>query len=105
MPRNRNTDSRGGAFSKEVIIAVWQKATPVIEFDASKKRKDVCNAWIEFDQYGVTVENGTGWGIDHIKPVAAGGTDALTNLQPLQWQNNRHKSDNIQWSCLVSATN
>jgi 5-methylcytosine-specific restriction endonuclease McrA len=45
-----------------------------------------------------------GWEIDHIVPVAKGGSDELYNLQPLQWQNNRHKGDDHpQWSCAIKA--
>lgn len=72
--------------------------------DASKKRKDSCGAWIEFDQYGKTIENGTGWEIDHINPASNGGSDSLSNLQPLQWENNRHKADNYpNWKCAKVA--
>ena len=35
----------------------------------------------------------TGWEIDHIKPVARGGSDDLSNLQPLYWETNRNKGD------------
>ena len=46
------------------------------------------------------------WEIDHIRPVAHGGGDELTNLQPLQWKNNRHKGDDFpNWSCAVGSGN
>lgn len=54
-------------------------------------------------QYG-NVNSEYGWEIDHIKPVAKFGTDDLDNLQPLQWKNNRGKSDNYpHWSCSIKA--
>ena len=40
-----------------------------------------------------------GWEIDHIEPVALGGGDELTNLQPLNWQNNVKKGDQYPWNC------
>ena len=36
--------------------------------------------------------------------MALGGSDSLSNLQPLYWENNRHKGDNWpQWSCAVTS--
>lgn len=35
----------------------------------------------------------TSWEMDHIHPKSKGGTDAISNLQPLQWKSNRQKSD------------
>jgi 5-methylcytosine-specific restriction endonuclease McrA len=40
-----------------------------------------------------------GWEIDHINPVANGGTDIDNNLQPLNWKNNAAKSDKLNWLC------
>jgi hypothetical protein len=61
-------------------------------------RKDACGVTILRNDYGTTTDYG--WEIDHIKPVASGGTDAMDDLQPLHWENNRHKADNWpHWSC------
>ena len=35
-----------------------------------------------------------GWEIGYINPIEKGGTDDVSNLQPLQWQNNRRNGDN-----------
>ena len=103
MFRNHNSNRNGGSFDEPTKLAVWNKATIVSNVDSSKRRKDSCNAWIDYIQYGITVDGGTGWEIDHIVPVSAGGSDELYNLQPLQWQNNRHKADSIGgWTCAIS---
>ncbi|MBG0783456.1 MAG: HNH endonuclease [Bacteroidales bacterium] len=105
MARNHNTDRLGNDFSDYTKRQVWSKAQIVAGIDSSIRRKDHCGAWIDWNQYGITNENGTGWEIDHIKPVSKGGGDELSNLQPLQWQNNRKKSDDYPASnyCVAKA--
>jgi len=106
MARNHNTDRNGSGFSDLTKKLVWNNAQVVPGINPSVRRKDKCGAWIDWNQYGITTDNGTGWEIDHIKPVSKGGGDELSNLQALQWQNNRSKSDNYpaQNYCTVSAS-
>ena len=91
--RKNGSNSKGSSFDDATVQAVWNKATPIPGTNANVRRKDVCGAIIDRNKYGDTTENGNGWEIDHIKPVSRNGTDDLSNLQPLQWQNNRAKGD------------
>lgn len=96
--RLSNTKSDGKSFDEATIEAVWRKGTP--EDNYSSFRKDVCGASMHRPRYGKQEQ--WGWEIDHVKPVLKGGTDDLDNLQPLQWENNRHQGDDYpNWSCKV----
>lgn len=102
MIRQRSTTRQGYSFGTSTVDTVWQKAQVVLGCDATRVRKDACGAWIARDQYGQTSSNG--WEIDHIVPVAAGGPDTMDNLQPLHWENNRHKGDSFPgWRCALTA--
>ena len=72
--------------------AVWDKGISIPSLDPEKWRKDACGAVICRPVYGLLET--VGWEVDHIKPVSEGGGDEIENLQPLQWENNRLKSDN-----------
>lgn len=98
MPRNRNTNRSGGAWTKAEIDAVWAKATPIPGQDKNVRRRDVCGHEIEYGAHGNTSSR-YGWEIDHIKPVSKGGGDDLDNLQPLYWETNRDKADLEPWRC------
>jgi hypothetical protein len=90
MERQPNTQSDGEAFSRQVIEAVWSKGASADNVLGQKR--DGCAALMERIEFGNRHAT-TGWEIDHIKPVAAGGSDDLVNLQPLQWKNNAAKAD------------
>jgi len=90
--RSSGTRQDGGSFSEAEVQAVWNKARIDFAYNPATHRRDSCNAIIERARHGDT-NHPYGWEIDHIIPVARGGADFLVNLQPLQWENNRAKSD------------
>ena len=98
-----NKNKRNQAFTENDINAVWNKGKIIPGYDPNIWRRDACNVSIKRSEYGNT-NSANGWEIDHIKPKSLGGGDELSNLQPLQWENNRHKGDNWpNWSCKIGS--
>lgn len=79
-------------YNHETLSAIWSKAVAVHGYDPNAYRLDQCGAWIAWRDYG-NRNSQNGWEVDHILPVAHGGSDNLSNLRPLHWQNNARKSD------------
>lgn len=88
--------------TQQLIDAVWEKAEIVQGYNSDVWRQDFAKAWINKNAYGTT--GPYGWEIDHRKPQSIGGSDALPNLFPCQWENNRVKGDNYpQFNTVISS--
>lgn len=81
---------------------VWAKGRIASGNDPQVWRLDECGAWIRRGEYG-NRNSMYGWEVDHIVSVDHGGTDAPSNLRPLQWQNNAAKGAG-RLSCAVKAS-
>jgi hypothetical protein len=98
-PRQPGTTREGGEFPEETVKTVWMKSQRIPDFSHSEWATDVCGERIRFSYYGKAPSQ-YAWEIDHVVPVGQGGTDAIENLQPLQWENNRKKGNSHPWKCI-----
>lgn len=78
------------AFSEQDVQRVWEKGTAAPSNDPNEWRKDECTAWMNRKAYGGR-NSSYGWEIDHIVPITAGGSDAISNLRLPHWKNNAEK--------------
>jgi hypothetical protein len=98
MARQHNTNRNGGSWSEQEKRAVWQKGSVIEGYDSSLWRRDICGHAMKYTEHGNRASD-YGWEIDHIKAVANGGDDSISNLQPLYWGNNSSKGDKLNWRC------
>lgn len=90
-------------YTEEKLQKIWEKGKIVSGYDPNVYRKDVCNAWMKRDEHG-NPNSIVGWEVDHIIPESEGGSSELHNLRPMQWENNREKSNNYpKFNCAVKS--
>jgi hypothetical protein len=90
MSKQLNTDATGKPFDETIVEAVWSKAP--VSSEHPPLRVDAYGALIWRGGFGNS-NSKFGWEIGHKRPLANGEADAVENLQPLQWQNNRRNGD------------
>lgn len=74
---------------------IWSKAQPIPgrEHLADFQRQDAYGTEIHYSDYG-NRDSIFGWEADHYPvPKSRGGSDDVSNLRPLQWQNNASLGD------------
>ena len=92
-------------FASDLPEQVWQKAHQVSpENERNGFRKDDCGTWIRRQDYGDR-NSPYGWESDHMVPASRGGSNNLSNLRPLHWQNNVAKSDGSHTCALTAIGN
>lgn len=80
---------------------VWNKCESVENLSAKEFRKDIYGNIIKKDQYGK--RNKLGWTIDHIQPLARGGSRDPDNLQALQHEENTAKGNQYPYNPATPA--
>lgn len=95
MARRRGTDTKGKKITDERIDQVWEKGEKIPGNNPDLYRRDAAGNVVYKPSYGKN--SPMGWEVDHKKPVDKGGTDNLKNLQPLQTDENKEKSNQYPW--------
>jgi 5-methylcytosine-specific restriction endonuclease McrA len=89
--------------TKDQIDKAWNNAKAVRGKDPKLYRQDPYGTIIYKRSYGK--DSRMGWEVDHIKPIARGGSDAIRNVQALHTEKNREKSDSLVKKSRHSKTN
>lgn len=78
--------------TEELIQSVWEKGIVDSRNDSKYWRKDECGAWMSRSEYG-RQQSSFGWEIDSVRSQSGKNGQELSNLRPMQWNNDSHKHD------------
>ena len=81
--------------------AAWEKAFPIPRHDATVIRSDFEDKIIKWAEYGQ--QSSYGWEIDHITPIAIGGTDTLDNLRARHFRRGNRSAGAFLGNALAGA--
>lgn len=76
-------------YTEEELRKIWNQGKKIPGRNEDIYRQDSCGNIIYWSSYGK--ETPMGWEVDHKHPKAKGGSDKLSNLQPLQSSENASK--------------
>ena len=88
--------------TEELIQQVWEKGLVDANNDCKNWRKDHCGAWISRTEYGKQ-RSLFGWEINYVHAQTETDGQSLSNLRPMQWQNNARSQDG-NMVCVLKAT-
>ena len=94
-----STLGRAAEIEAERKLAAWKNATAVP--NRPSLRRDCDGRLISWSAYGHL--STYGWEIDHIVPVALGGSDALSNLRARHWRGNRSAGGSLAKTLLSQS--
>lgn len=79
------------SFTKGRLKKIWNKGGRIKGKDPELYRKDIYGNTMFKPSYGQS--GGMGWNVDHAKPQSKGGTNNISNLQPMNTVANTKKGN------------
>ncbi|MGO9316981.1 MAG: HNH endonuclease [Terracidiphilus sp.] len=93
MVREMDTTETRIHYDTWMLTRIWLNSKEIPGMNGVEVRIDRFGNLMRFSEYGKRTEHG--WEVDHNIPKSQGGSDDISNLEPLHWRANRQKSDHL----------